>query len=102
MLESIFIIILILAILLLIATIEWESITIGVLDSGIWFLLAVAITRIEIPYEYVNNGQIIEATHTITNLAPFGYLFMGIGIIVIIYVIFHILEMMYKRKYETF
>jgi hypothetical protein len=88
MLESILILLVIIAIILLIVTVEWESILICMIDLILWASLAVAILQVEIPYQYTSGGTVVEATQSIETLYPLAYLFIGIALIVLLYLIF--------------
>lgn len=94
MLESIFIILLILAILFLLVSLAWESIVLSAIDMIMWFILAYSILYLEIPYQYSSGGTVTTAMHTVENLAPVAYLFMGIGIVMFIYMASMVLDSM--------
>lgn len=86
MLESIFILLLIIGILLLIISVEWESLALSGICIIIWVILALSIHQIEIPYQYMNtDGVLIESTQSIETLFPLSLLFYGISIIMLIY-----------------
>jgi len=92
MLESIFIILLIVGIILLILMVEWESLAIGGLCFAIWMTLALSIHQIEIPYQYTNNqGIVVESTQSIENMFPLSTLFIGIAVIVMLYMIINLM-----------
>jgi len=98
MLESIFIILLIVAIIMLILTVEWESLSLGAIDIILWFILGVGILQIEIPYQYTQGNTVVNATHTLEGMHPLGFLFVGIGFVVTIYVMTSIVFPMFKGK----
>jgi len=99
MLESIFIILLIVGIILLVLMVEWESMALGGLCFALWMTLALSIHQIEIPYQYTDNyGNVIETTQSIENMFPLSTLFTGIAIIVLLYMIINlILPYLYKK-----
>lgn len=88
MLDIIFIILAFLAILLLFYSISERGIAFTLIDSLLWFILALFLLQgIEVPYEMFNStsGNIETGVHVIrTNLDPLSYLFMGIGAIMFI------------------
>lgn len=84
MLESILIMLIILAILLLVATYEWRDPVISILDSLIWFVCGIGVLYVEIPYQYISGGSVSTATHVITNLYPLAALFMLMGVLLFI------------------
>lgn len=112
MLDWLFILLLIAAILLILMAIEfrdelfWGS-TFTLLDIFLWFLLAASVLEIEVPYQAFNttSGAIETGTHIVTSkVAPeMVYLFDGIGAIMLIYFIGYVmfpivLNVIYKRK----
>jgi hypothetical protein len=93
MLESIFIILLIFAILLVIITIEYErhifwNMICSALSGFLWFILGVSMWQLDRPYEMYNvsSSQIEVGVHTYTmnNVPGLSFLFLGIGIIMFI------------------
>ena len=84
MLESILIMLIILGILLLVAAYEWRDPLISIVDSVMWFVCALGILYVEIPYQYIRGGTVSTATHVITNLYPLAALFMLMGILMFI------------------
>jgi len=85
MLESVFIMVLILAIVMLMLSIIWESIVLSLIDVIMWLVLAIGALKIEIPYQYISGGTVYEAVQEITDLYALTYLFMGIAIVMIVY-----------------
>ena len=98
MLESVFIILLILAIIMLLLAVSWESIVLSLIDSIIWFIMAISVMKIEVPYQYVSGGSVETALQEITNLVPISYLFAMIGLVMGIYWIVLVLETLGKRN----
>jgi hypothetical protein len=102
MLETIFIILLVIAILFLVLTVVWNSLSIGILDIMLWFILSGAIHSIEIPYVAIqNDNTIVEGIQVIESLYPLSWLFIGIGIIVLMYWLTSIVWPMYQDKYSN-
>jgi hypothetical protein len=85
MIESIIIILLIIAVLLLILAFFWESLTISIVDTILWLTLAISMYSVEIPYQYESGGVVVEATQSLENMYPIGWLFMGLAIIMMIH-----------------
>ena len=98
MLESIFIILLIIAVILLVLTVEWESLSLGAINIILWFILGISILQLEVPYQYTQGNTVVTATHKLESMHPLGYLFVGIGFIVAIYVWVAIITPMLKGK----
>ena len=96
MLEIMFYLLLIVAIILIILAIEyrhndfWELIFIC-LDIPLWFIIAVSNMELERPWTMYNStsGNVETGIYTITSpISPYlTYFFMGIGVVVIIYLI---------------
>jgi len=85
MIESMLYVLIIIAILLLILTVEWESMALCGLDIALWFVLAVSVIQVEIPYQYVVSGVTYESTQKIESLYPLSILFYGIAVVMMIY-----------------
>lgn len=94
MMELMFIMLLVFAILFIVFAIEfehnsfWNLISI-VLSAVLWFILALSVMQIERPYEIYNasSGVVETGYHTFTSpVSPFiSYIFMGMGVIMMIY-----------------
>lgn len=98
MLETLLIIFIIIAVLLMITTFEWESLTLSIIDVILWFTLAISIFNVEIPYQYSNGSTIVETTQTLEGMYPIGWIFIGIGIIMMIHTFILGFEMLKGRK----
>ena len=90
MLESIFIILLISAIIFLILTVIWESMALCGLDIALWLLCALGILKIDV----------ITATGTISleGMSDLSILFGGIACVMTIYLIATLLLPFFKGK----
>ena len=109
MLETIFILLLIFAILLIILAIEyhdnpyWELVFI-VLDIPLWFILALSNMQIERPWEMYNvsSNQIETGIHIVSSpVSPYlTYFFMGIGLVMMIYMIVVIWGSFYEKSWR--
>jgi len=84
MLESIFIILLISAIIFLILTVIWESLALCGLDISLWLLCALGILKIDI---VTSTG-----TTTIENMHPLSILFGGVAIVMTLYLIVNLVS----------
>ena len=104
-----FYILLIFAILLIILAIEyhdnayWELVFIT-LDIPLWFILALQNMTLERPWEMYNvsSSQIETGIHTVTSsVSPFlTYLFSGIGILMMIYLVVVIFSSFYEKNWR--
>jgi hypothetical protein len=101
MLESIFIILLVIAILFMLMTIIWQSLAIGTIDIIMWLLLSISVHQLELPYTAIqNDNTIVTGIHTIETLWPLSTLFMGIGIVMMLYVMVDIIFPMLQGKFS--
>jgi len=101
MLESIFIILLVIAILFLVLTIVWESLVLGAMDIITWMILGISVYQLELPYTAIqNDNTIVTGIHTIETLWPLCTLFMGIAVIMTIYLLTYIVGPMLKGKFS--
>ena len=98
MLESIFILLLITAIVMLIVAIEWESFVICAIDFVMWFVLALGILDIEVPYQYVSGGVVTTAMHSMEGMHYLAMLFAGIGVVVFIFFVTMVLDTLAGKK----
>ena len=96
MLETIWILLFIFAILLIIMAIEYRDnryleLVFLSLDIPIWFILALSNMKMERPWEMYNlsSNSIETGIHAVTSPAsPFiSYIFSGVGIVMFIYLI---------------
>lgn len=101
MLENIFVVLLIVAILLLILAIMWESLSISIIDVILWLLLTISVYQLEVPYQYTIGSTVYTATHTIENLWPLSWLFLGITIIMMMQTFILALGMLRGKKVKV-
>jgi len=90
MLESIFIILLVSAIIFLILAVLWESMALCGLDIALWLLCALGILKIDI---VTSTG-----TTSIENMSDLSILFGGIACVMTIYLIATLLMPFFKGK----
>jgi hypothetical protein len=98
MIESILIILLIIAVITMILAMEWESLTMSIIDTVLWLTLAISIFSVEIPYQYTSGGAIHEATQSLEGMYPLAWLFLGISIIMMIHTFILGFEMLKGKK----
>jgi len=98
MLESIVILLVIVGVLLMILSFEWESLMLSSVTFVIWMGLSIGIHQIEIPYTAIQSDDtIVTGVQQIENLYMYGWLFLGLAIIMFLYIISLAFEM-YKGK----
>jgi len=102
-----FIMLLLFAILLMIFSIQLENhpfwnVIMAITSVPLWFILGLANMEIEIPYEIYNasSSQIETGSHVFTSpISPFlTYFFVGIGLIMMIYLIAMVFDKWYNWK----
>ena len=101
MLESIFILMIVMAVLFLLVTMEWKSLFFGTVDILLWLVLSISIYNIEIPYQYVTGSDVIgESVHVIQSQYVLSALFMGLAILTMLYVMIDIIFPMLSGKFS--
>ena len=100
MLSSYIIILIVVAVLLLIATYEWKDPVIDLVDSIIWFIVALGVLSIELPYTVVIGGVITTGVNTITSMMYTSYLFGMLGIVMFVAFVTHTLQTLKGFKEE--
>lgn len=102
MLESIFILLLVTAIILLVLSISWESLALCITDIILWMVLSISIYSIEIPYQGIDsNDAVVTGVHTIQNMYFLSWIFMGIALIMMLYLFTCIIFPMLKGKFSN-
>ena len=89
MLDTIFIMLLVIAVIFMVFTVEWRSISFGILDVIIWFILSAAVFVIEIPYAAVlSDDTVISGSYNVgESMYYLSPLFFVIGFIMFLYLI---------------
>jgi len=101
MLQSMFLALLVGAVLFLILTVYWNSLSLGILDIVLWFILSSAVHSIEVPYVAIqSDNTIVKGVQVIESLYPLSLLFIGIGIIVLLYWLTAIVLPMLQGQYN--
>jgi hypothetical protein len=101
MIESIFIILLVIALLFLVLTIVWESLAIGALDIILWLVLAISVYQLELPYTAIqSDNTIVTGVHTIETLYPLSWVFLLLAFITMFYLFFNIIFPMLKGRFS--
>ena len=59
MLESIFILLVVISVLFLVLTVVWESLMLGAVDIILWLVLSISVYNLEIPYQYVLSDDTV-------------------------------------------
>lgn len=87
MIESIIIVLIIISVILMVLSVEWESITFGFIDTIFWLILCIGMFEIEVPYQYVdiNSGVAVASTQSLQSMYPIGWLFMLLSLVMFLY-----------------
>jgi len=88
MIESIIIILICIGVLFMILSFEWESLMMSSVTFVIWMGLSISMHQIEIPYAAIQSDDtIVTGVQNIENLYMYGWLFLGLAIIMFLYII---------------
>jgi len=101
MIDTMFYALLGMAILFLLLTVKWKSLSLGLLDIILWFILSAAVHSFEIPYTAITSTDtIVQGVHEIQSLYSVSLIFTGIGFIVLIYWLIDIVFPLIHQKYS--
>jgi len=102
MLNIVFIILLILAVIFLILLLETNSLALGVIDGSLWFILSAAVMNIDIPYQIYNvvTEEIETGVQVVESEYMLSWLFTLIGIVVFLYIFVSIIFPMLQQKFS--
>lgn len=99
MIESVLIILIAIAVVLLIMAYEWKDIIISLIDAVIWFILALWTLDIEIPYQmYNSSSSAIETGFQNVSIPPLTYLFLMLGVIMFLSFVIRGLSTLKNKK----
>ena len=102
MLDIIFVILALLAIILMLYSISERNSAFCIITAVLWFILALFMLQgIEIPYNGFNttSGDLEVGLQNVTsNLTPLSYLFMGLGVIMFLLFVTFTLELLSDEK----
>ena len=98
MLESIFVMLLVAGIILLILAFVWESLTISVVDLIIWLILSINVYSIDVAYQYESGGVVYEQVQSVSSMYPLTWLFIGLAIIMLLYIITMVFGMYHNME----
>ena len=98
MLFNFVVLLVVVAVFLMILSFKWESLTLSSVTFVLWIGLSIGIYQVEIPYQAITSSDsIVTGTHTVESLFMYGWLFMGLAIIMFLYIITLAFNM-YKNK----
>jgi len=102
MLDIIFIVLILLAIILMLYAISEKQTAFCIIDATLWFILGLFMVQgIEIPYQAYNvsaNEIQVGLQNVTTNLSPISYLFMGLGALMFLLFVTFALELFTDEK----
>jgi len=100
MLDIVFIILALLAIIIMLYSISERNSAFCIIDAVLWLILALFMLQgIDIPYQGYNGTTLITGVQNVqTNLTPISYLFMGLGAIMFLLFVTFTLELFTDQK----
>lgn len=88
MIETLFVLILVIAIVFFLLMVVWDSMIIGTISMILWFILAVGIYNYQIPYQAVlSDDTLSSGVQTINSMGIYSGLFLLMGFVTLIYII---------------
>jgi hypothetical protein len=91
----------ILAVLFFLLSIKWKSIAFGSLAVILFLALSIGIYNYEIPYQYISQGVVYEAVHTIESMWMLSWIFIGLTLISMLHLFILIFDMLKGRKVDV-
>ena len=102
MLESIFLVLLGLAVLFFLLMMVWRSVSLGGLDVVLWFILAAAVHDIGVPYSHVTSGDtVVSGVQSVQSMSGLSVLFIGIGVVVLLFWLVGLVLPMLQMKFDV-
>lgn len=98
MLESIFITLVAIAVLLSIIGIYWKSLSFCTLATSLWFVLALGVHQIDKAFQYTKAGVVYTDVQSVTSMHYLSFLFVGLGLIMFLWVFVLGLDLLRGRK----
>jgi len=100
MIDTMFYALLGMAILFLLLTVKWKSLSLGLLDIVLWFIISASVHSLEIPYTAIQSDNVVvHGVHEIQSLYSVSLIFTAIGFIVLIYWLIEIVFPLIHQKY---
>jgi len=98
MLESVFITLVGIAVLFSILGIYWKSLAFSTFSVGLWFVLALGVHSIEKAFQYTTGGVVYTSTQSVESMYGLSWLFIGLGIVMMLWVFVIGLDMLRGHK----
>ena len=99
MLESIVVLLVIVGVVFMILSFYWESLMFSSVTFVIWMGLSIGVHQIEVPYTVITSSDsIVTGTQFVENLYMYGWLFIGLAIIMFLHIIVLSFQMYKERK----
>lgn len=101
MLLSIFVVLTIVALLFMVLTIYWKSLSLGAVDIILWMTLSQGVMNLDIPYQAIQSDDtIVKGIHTISDLWFLNWFFMLMALIMMLYLFISIIYPMLQQKFS--
>jgi len=99
MLESIVMLLVVVGVLFMILSFLWESLMLSSVTFVIWMGLSIGMHQIEIPYQAITSGDVVvTGTQNVESLYMYGWLFLGLAIVMFLHIISMVFSMYKKRE----
>jgi hypothetical protein len=101
MLQNIFILIILLAVIFLLIAVYWQSIAFCSIDIVLWIILSISVFQIELPYTAIlSDDTIISGVQTVETLYPLSWLFGMMALITSVYMMVTLIFPMLQGKFS--
>lgn len=101
MLLSMFLLLTGIALLFMILTIKWQSLSIGAVDIILWMTLSQGVMNLDIPYQLIKSDDTVATgVHTISDLWFLNWFFMLMALIMMLYLFISIIYPMLQQKFS--
>ena len=101
MIETLFIVMLVITVLFFILTVIWQSLALGIVDTILWLVLAISVYNYEIPYTAIqNDNTIVTGVQVIESLYPYSWLFIVMMFITMLYTFVDIIFPMLQGRFS--
>ena len=76
----------------------WRSILLSTVSMMTWFISTWGCFNYEIPYVYTQGNTVVETTQSVQTMYPLGWLFVILGIVMLLYLLDLAFEMLKGKE----
>lgn len=98
MIDNMFFLIAGLAFIFMLIGLYWESILFSAISVFSWFIASLGCFDYEIPYVYVQGNTVTETTQSVSTMHPLGWLFVILGIVMVLYIFYLAFEIVKGKE----